>query len=84
MRESLFCERTQYEYTRAVVARMDDSPLAQLMRIGGVGDPAARSNVRHRFRHTLESAWVVEDFHPPSSTSGLSKGMTRRTHLFGK
>lgn len=91
MRGSSFCERTEYEHTTSVLytvvvlvvaALLDDLPLAQLMRIGGVGDPAASSNVRHRFRHTLESAWVVEDFHPPSSTSGLSKDMARmRRHL---
>lgn len=42
-------------------------PLAQLMRIGGVGEPAAKARGRHRFLHTFESAWLVDDFHPPSS-----------------
>lgn len=38
------------------------------MRIGGVGEPAARGSVRHRFLHTLDRARLVDDFHvAPSS-----------------
>lgn len=58
-----------FETWRGTCTRQQQSsPLAQLIRIGGVGEPAARGSVRHRFLHTLDRAWLVDDFHAAPSS----------------
>ena len=77
------CQVWHHQLCRGVKKKTTKSatsiiPFAQLIRIGGVGDPAARSTVRHRLRHTFERALEVDGFHPPSSSFGFRHAITTR------
>lgn len=62
------------------------SPQALLIRIGGVGDSAARWSIRHRFRQTFERALFREDIQSLSSGSFMSFGnvTTKRVQVMNR